>query len=296
MEANQMNDDEIKGILYFSNGANLIKYDFSTKKKEIIFQQGEKSELGKKITNITYPVYLKSKNRILFLGMTPYPYHNYIFESDLDLKNMKQYRKVNNIDALSLSPDESMIAYNRHPNKLAIKQYDDLENDGSGERTLADNLFSPTLWLSNTELIYGSTDNAVVKVNMQRNEQQILIKNAFCGSVSPNGTHILAFFSSNKTSYSYIYLYELSSSKWRVIIKGSKQQVSSPEIWSPDEKYFIFTKLRGLKFTFNIRKLWNDLVASLEERHDLYIYSLATGEEKKIIEDEVTRGGFWLKE
>lgn len=295
LEAKSMNDDQVNGVIYFSDGASLIRYNFSTKEKEVLFKQGENSELGKKLTNIEYPVYLKSKNRILFIGSTPYPdpNHNYIFESDLDLKNMKQYRNMNNVQALSLSPDESLLAYYRHPNKLVIKKYTDLERDNH-EKVVADNLLvsSRPLWLSNTVIVYNSIDNKMLKLDIQSSEQQIMKNNTFCSSISPDGKYILAFFSDNKNSY--IDLYDLNSSNWKVIVKGAKQQVSSPEIWAPDGKRFVFTKLRGLIRTFNIRRLLNDLVASLEERHDLYIYSLNTGEESKIIEDELTFGGFWI--
>lgn len=283
-DANEINSNELKGVVYFSDGGSLIKYDFSVNKSEMLFKYREESELGKRITHITYPSYLKNKNRIIFVG-SKYP-DDYIFESDLNLENWKKYANTKIVQVLSVSPDENTIAYYKHPNELVIKKYEDLEKDGQ-EQIVAENIANSSgmLWLSNTELVFNSIDKNIIKVDINDSKQQILIKGAYMDAVSPDKKFILC---SNKDSIS---LYNCNTHELR-LLKKTKGMFRSIDVWSPDGKYLLFSKLREVKFTLNIFKFWDNLLA---EYQDLYAYRITTGEEIKLLDNSNLFGGFWLE-
>jgi hypothetical protein len=281
-EANFMNNGGVAGVTYFSNGTDLIKYDFLRKNKEFLFKYGEKSGLGDRITHITYVAWLKSKKKILFVGSNTIT--SFIFEADLDLKNWKEYVNTQNIRDLALSPDENMIAYYKYPNNVVIRRYEDLEKAGF-EQTIARNAFSAPLWISNFELVYNSADKNIVKINIKNGEQQILVNNLFVDSISPDKRHLLC---SDRNS---IFLYDIDSSQLKLLKRGDDLFQSSPSVWSPDGKHFLYSKFQHVKFTINVIKYMNGLTA---EKKDVCMYSLTTGKDEILLENEkMPFGGFW---
>ncbi len=283
--ANRMSYGKPVGVVYFSNGSDLIKYDFSSKKKEVLFRFHEESELGKKITQLTYSAYLRGKRKILFIGLKNLS-ERHIFESDLNLRNWKEYATTENIGDMSLSPDEKVIAFYRHPNKAIIKKYADLEKEGC-ERIVATDASARPIWVSNSELVYYSKAKNIVKLDVDSGVQLTLAKDVFPESVSPDGKYMLC---SKKDS---IYLYDVSHLQLRLLKKGGGLYNSSPDIWSWGGRYFLYSKYQKVKLTFNLFKYMNDLIA---ERQDVWVHCIATGADEKILENEKAPfGGFWLE-
>jgi Tol biopolymer transport system component len=286
LEAKQVNSDEAKGVVYFSNGADLIKYDFSSKKEEKLFRYREDSELGKRITNVTYSAYLKNNSKILFIGSSASSELR-LFEADLDLKNWKEYTNTKDVGNFSISPDEKIIAYYRYPNKIAIKKYGDLEKEGC-EKIVATAAFARPLWISNSELVYYSMTNSIVRVDINSGVQLTLANNFFPESISPDKKYMLC---SSKDSIS---LCDISTFQLKLLVKNQYLYGSSPNIWSPDGKYFLYSKFQKVKLSLNIVKYMNDLTA---EKRDIYVYCLTTGKEEKMLKDEdACFGGFWLND
>ncbi len=287
IEANQTNDAKLKGVVYFSNGSELMKYDFSNKKKITLFTKShEESNLNNAITDISYPAYLKSKDKMLFIGIKDV-IADRVFESDLDLKNWREYTSTQGIGDLSISPDEKMVAYYRYPNKLVIRKYEDLGKEDS-EKIVAENASTGgmPLWISNSEIIFHSKTNDIVKVDMNNGAQLILVKNLFPESISPDKNHMLC---SNNDS---IYLYDIATSQLKQLQKSMYLYHSSPCIWSPDGQYFIYSKGRKIGLTINVYEFINSLTAEIR---DVYVYCPATGKEVKILDNErASFGGFWL--
>lgn len=152
-------------------------------------------------------------------------------------------------------------------------------NGGTG--TLNFTLAESTDWF---EISKTSGSVTADKADITQNgEQQIIAKDVFFCSISPNKKYILCI---DKDS---IYSYNVNNSQLNLLMKDKNSYYLSADIWSPDGKYFLFTKLRKVKFTFNIFKYWNDMVAEIR---DLYVYCLTTGEEKKLLIIEISSAGF----
>lgn len=288
IEAEEMEYDGPTGTVYFSNGADLIKYNFDTNEETKLFKYREKSELGKIITNVSFVQ--RCKDKILFTGQMLSK--DWLFEADFTLRNWKQYNEMGYPATFSVSPDGNAIAYCIALQKLVIQQYIDLNKENRG-LVIANNTntFIRPLWISNEELLYYSTDKAMIKINITNSQQQVLSVKYVPLDITHDRRYVLCF--DNLPDHTNIYLYDLVSNQ-AMLVKKSDMSLLCVGIFSPDDRYFLFSKDRRLEFSWNIFKLLKNFNDATGLPRDMYVYDLKTNKEIKMPGFDYSVGGFWL--
>jgi hypothetical protein len=308
-KADEIPDERLTGVVYFSGGADLAKCNFITNEKQTLFKFMEESRLGNEITNTEYPVYLKSKNKMLFKGYGYGAGAQWLFESNLNLQHWKKYERTRSLRTFALSPDEQWIVYSqfKSPGQLLIKRYEDLEKQGH-ERAISEPFlahWSPPIWISNHELVYNTardevlkegseivyqtTEDRVIKFDLRNGSREVLTTDVDARGISPDKKFILC------ANLDEIYLYDLERAELKKVVSNIGSQASY--LWSPDGQYFLFSRIRDVKFTWNFVAFFSEV---LGQDYDIYAYHLPTGTERKVPElhdhPKPRLGGFWLKE
>ncbi|MFA5164179.1 MAG: hypothetical protein WC481_01255 [Candidatus Omnitrophota bacterium] len=294
---NVSEDDDItavqapRGLLIYSEGANLYKYDFGTKKEKSLFSQKKAIESHKDISNVTYPNYLKPKNRIVFIGYDGPIGKGRIFECNIDGKNWLEIKDSDNIKQLFVSPDGSKFSFGRqikpqgkggtglpkdYRYQLVVKDYNGSGIDGH-ERIIADDYSGRgCFWQSNDTMLYSDIDSNTVKVVLKTGDKKIAIKGLEPVGMSNDGELLLCADRKN--------IYLVYTDNYAPIwLKKINQGVSHRFVLSPDKRYLVYSKLRALELFI------------LAETKDLWLYDLNTDKEKLLIKGASLFSGFWIE-
>ncbi|MDD5756932.1 MAG: hypothetical protein PHR23_06595 [bacterium] len=280
-----------KGVFIYSTGANLLKYDFSTEKEELLFSQEEGIKSHKDISNVIYPNYLKSKNRIVFVGYDGPIGKGRIFECDIDGKNWLEVKASENIKQLFISPDGSKISFGRYIKpqgkgktalpkdyryQLVIKDYNGLD-DNSYERVIADDYSGRgCYWQSNDAILYSDVNSNTVKIALKTGDKSIAVKGLEPVGISYDGKLLLCADRKN--------IYSVNTDSYTpILLKKFNPGVNRGFVLSPDKRYLIYSKLRAFELFI------------LAETKDLWLYDLNTNKEKLLIKSNSLYSGFWIE-
>ncbi len=280
-----------RGMFIYSDGANLLRYDFSTEKEELLFSQKEAIASNKDISNVIYPNYLRSENRIVFIGYDGPIGRGRIFECDIGCKNWLEIKNSDNIKQLFISPDGRIISFGRYIKpqgkgkmtlpkdyryQLVIKNYNDLDNK-SDERIIADDYSGRgCVWKSNDTILYSDINSNTVKIALKTGDKSIAIKGLEPVGMSNDGELLLC------TDRKKVYLVD-TDNYMPILLKKINLRGSSKFVLSPDKRYLIFSKLRAFEPFI------------LAETKDLWLYDLDTNEEKRLIKGASLFSGFWME-
>jgi hypothetical protein len=280
-----------KGVFIYSDGANLNRYDFSTEKMELLFSQKEAFESHKDISNVTYPNYLKSKNRIVFVGYDGPIGKGRIFECDIDGKNWLEIKDSDGIKQLFVSPDGRKISFGRfmkpqvkdkialpkdYRYQLVVKDYNGLDND-SDELIIADDYSGRgCFWQSNDVILYSDINSNTVKIALKTGDKNIAVKGLEPVGISYDGKLLLCADRKN--------IYSVNTDSYTpVLLKKFNPGVNHGFVLSPDKRYLIYSKLRVFELFI------------LAETKDLWLYDLNTDKEKLLIKSDSLLSGFWME-
>ena len=268
--------DDLKGDIFYSRGVPIMQYRFGAgeQPKKIVPDETAK----KKIYNAYWPSLLKKQNRLLFIGCQIVR-GCYLFESDLDGSNLIEYSNMHNVSNLSVSPNGEKIAFHRHPNKLVVKKYNDLNKSG-GEQIVAEDFFdNPCIWESNESILYCDLNWDTIRLDLKSGKKEVVIKGLAPGAISGDGELLLCTDIGGKG----IYLVKTKNYGEKTLLKKFHFTLRThlPFIWAPDKRHFIFC--RGRLF-------------DLSETYDLWVYSLETGKAKRLIKNSCLFGGFWREQ
>jgi len=192
------------------------------------------------------------------------------------LETKHQPKKIVEGQAPSINTNGSMLAYYRHPNELWVFALE------TGERRkiandIADNY--PAVWYSENDLLYSTKENRLVTINSTIGVKKYTgIEGVAPSALSHKKGKVLCSSDARK-----IYLYSPDINKLEVI-KESSFSIGSSFVWSPGGDSFLYTRQTFFK------------QLQLNEGHDLFLYSLKNGKEKKILEDVALFGGVLIPE
>ncbi len=154
----------------------------------------------------------------------------------------------------SLSPDGQWLAYYLHPNKLwiinlesrqTIKIADDINN------------YQPPVWVSNNRILYNSTTNQLVSLDIIKGEKLITgYKGVIPGALSPDGKRVLC------TGSNKIYIYTVDTNSLETIKESNSLSIDNKVIWRPDGKSFLY-----------LRQTWANQLR-FSEGDGLFLFSL----------------------
>ena len=274
--------DELRGSVFYSTGADLYKYDFSTGGRKVLFNRKEGLASNREISNAVFPNYLKSKNKIALIGYG-ITYGSSLFECDLNGNNWKEYKNLKNIGELSISPDETKFAFHRHPNQLIIREYKDLEKDDAEKIIAEDSCRWPCLWKSDEEIFYYDINENTVLVNIKSGERTVVFKGVRPTAISKDGKHLI--YKSEEGNKNKIYLVDLTNYSKRPLMQ-SRLFYSGFFIWSPDGRYFLFNK------TSFFRSLIYAFMGA--DARDIWIYDIKTGKKQIFEKNASFHNGFWV--
>ncbi len=280
-----------RGVFVYSDGANLLKYDFGTEKEELLFSQEEGIKSHKDISNVIYPNYLRSKNRIVFVGYDGPIGRGRIFECDIDGKNWLEVKASDNIKQLFISPDGSKISFGRYIKpqgkgktalpkdyryQLVIKDYNGLD-DNSYERVIADDFSGRNcFWQSNDAILYSDVNSNTVKMALKTGDKSIAVKGLEPVGMSNDGELLLCADRKN--------IYSVNTDSYiPVLLKKFNPGVNRGFVLSPDKRYLIYSRLRAFELFI------------LAETKDLCLYDLNTNKEKLLIKGTSLLSGFWIE-
>lgn len=280
-----------KGVLFYSSGANLYKYDFNSGEEQVLFDQRKGLASQKEISSVDWPSYLKSKNKIILEGYG-FTYQSRIFECDLNGNNWIEYENPKNLHTLSISPDGTKIVFGRfikspdtskivlpkdYRYQLVIKEYADLNKNG-GEQVVVEDFcgYPPCVWESNDVILYSDSNWNTIRFDLKSEEKKVVLKGLAPIGVSKDRELLFCSDSSSER----IYLVK-KGDYIPILLKKFNSSISWQIILSPDNRYFVFTKTR---------------IFSLSEKKDTWLYDLKKGKERLLIKEaSIAGGGFWLE-
>lgn len=276
---------KLTGVFYYrvAGGGEIMKYDFLEAKAE-------------KILPIDGHFFDNSGFIFSFSTLTPSPYRTFrLTKYNLKGEIIEEWELPTTHPiwwscTSSLSPDQNLVAGMREivPSqfdrfKLVVSPLNRLD-----EKVIAEDLGgSGMVWISNTELLYKDINGETFQIDINtKKKQKFGFKGIFIGPLSPDGKYRLC---SKKHSPFYeldaIYLLHVPDMKLNKLTRFPG--FGGGGIWSPDSKYFIFSKL--------IHPLISLLHGNFE-MEDVYVYSLEHKRAYQLFEDTFLGGGVWLKE
>ncbi len=283
--------DNVKGNLYYSDGANLYKYDFNSKVICELFSQKKAIESNKDVSNVVYPNYLKISNKIVFIGYSgPLGTHN-IYESNLEMNQWTENKILTDIKQFSISPDGDKIAYGRL--KMNLTNCEDvLPKDyryelfvvsfkmraSESHRMVTDDYSGfGCFWQTNDILLYRDLDSNTVRCDLRTGEKRAVLEGFSPVGISNDGAMLLC------TKKNAIFTV-MSDTYTPVLAKKINGYNGSGCIVSPDKKYFIFSKIRSFELPVT------------SETKDVWIYNLNDNSEELLIKGGgPIFGGFWIE-
>lgn len=283
--------DNIKGILYYSDGANLYKYYFNSNVACELFSQKKAIEINKDVSNIVYPNYLKSSNKIVFIGYRgPLSTYN-IYESDLEMKQWTESKCLTGIKHFCISPNGNKIAYGRlnmdltdnkgilpkdYRYELFIVNYKIGANES--EKMITD-IYSGfgCFWQTNDILLYRDFNLNIVRYDLRTGDKRTVLSGFSPVGISNDGTMLLC---AKKNAIFTV----MTDTYTPILVKTINGYNASECIVSPDKKHFIFSKIRSFELPFT------------SETKDVWIYNLKENKEELLIEGGGSIfGGFWIQ-
>lgn len=283
--------DSIRGVLFYSDGASLYEYEFNSGNAVVLFSQKEAIETKNKVSNVIYPNYLKSSNRIAFIGYGGPLSTFHVYESDLEMKLWTDNIKLEGIKQLFVSPDGDKIAFGRlktdmvngknvlpkeYKYELLVVSY----NPGAGEPEIlvSDNYSGyGCLWQTKDVLLYRDRSSNTVRYDLRTGENKEVLREFTPVGVSNDGKMLLC------AKKNTIFVIESDSYKsvMKIALKGYNSSIC---VISPDKRYFIFSKIRPFEFPVT------------SETKDIWIYDLKTNNERLLIRGGGSIfGGFWIE-
>ena len=270
---------ELKGILYYREaGDGIFKYNFLEDKLEKTLLKGT--------------IY----NEFIFLSLpleeSP-PYRTFrLRKYNLKGKIIEEWELPTTHPMWgscnqALSPNQRLVARVRKINRGQFYRLVVSPLNRLYEEVITEDLgYSGIVWISNTDLLYIDINNELIQINISTKEKQKLgYKEISPDALSPDGKYVLCSKDSPFYELCAIYLLHVQDMKLTKLTRcgGTPRNF----IWSPDGKYFIFSKYRHPLIS---------LLQGLLEMEDVYVYSFEHKKAYRLIESTYLSGGFWLEE
>lgn len=281
------------GVIYFSDGASIEKFDLVTRKRQEIIPWLDHE--GRYESNSIFPSYLAEENKMLFFRSYVWPRKHELVSFNFETQKEEDVQELNHpINAFSVSPDGQWLAYlfgnlspdltaqqlKPSPLQLVIRN---LKN--KDVRVVVDNVdpaLGLPLWISNEELLYLHISGHIMSIDIISNiKKDIDFKGFQPCAVSADRTKILMIERKSNLETS-IYVLDMVRGKVDFIKKIYYFSLEGAFIWSPDGKSFIYT-----------RQSWSNSLP-FNETGNLYWYDLETKKEVKLANRISLYGGFWL--
>lgn len=196
-----------------------------------------------------------------------------IYRISLLAVNQEPRKLIDNARYPSLSPNNNLLAFYRHPNQLWIYS---LKNMSAQKAAIDFAKYQPCVWVSSTQLIYIDSNNELIMFDVPKGEKH---KTGYSGIVpgalSPDGKKVLCGSSDGKKIYFYFPL----SNKIEPIKENRFRSMGTSFIWLPDGSGFLFTM-----------QPWSNFLR-LNESRDLFLYMLSEREETLLLGKTALFGG-----
>jgi hypothetical protein len=229
-------------------------------------------------SHVYWPSYDEEKDLIYFVAKDSHDQElrTNIYRFSFLSQNKEPIRLIINARHPSLSPDNNLMAFYRHPNQLWIQRLEEIN-----ERKVASDIanYQPCVWVSNTRLLYVNISNNLILLDLAKGEKQKTGFNSIVpGALSPNGKKVLCGSSDGKK----IYYYSPFSNELKLIKENKFRSIGTSFIWLPD----------GTGFFFTMQK-WSNIL-SFNESRDLFVYTLSDQKETFLVEKIALFGGVFL--
>jgi hypothetical protein len=227
---------------------------------------------------VYWPSYDKVKETIYFVaksildqGADPN-----IYSISLLASNQEPRKMIDNARHPSLSPNNSLLAFYRHPNQLWIQSLVDM----NAQKAVSDFAnYQPCVWVSNTHLLYIDLANEMVFLDASKNEKHKTGYNGIVpGALSPDGKKVLCASSDGMK----LYFYFLLSNELKLIKESKFRSMGTSFIWLPDGRGFLFTM-----------QTWSNILR-FNESSDLFLYMLSEKEETLLLGKTALFGGAFI--
>ena len=229
-------------------------------------------------SHVYWPSYDEEKDLIYFVAKDSHDQESKtnIYRISFLSLNQDPVRLVINARHPSLSPDNNIMAFYRHPNQLWIQRIGEIN-----ERKVVSDIvnYQPCVWVSNTHLLYVNLSNDMVLLDLAKSEKKKTGFNSIVpGALSPNGKKVLCGSSDGKK----IYYYSPISNELKLIKENKFRSIGTSFIWLPDGTGFFFT----MQTWFNILRF--------NESRNLFLYTLSDQKETFLVEKIALFGGAFL--
>jgi hypothetical protein len=256
---------------------------FSGVLQKCILKEDRISIAGKILNNdswshVYWPSYDEEKESIYFVAkskLVPDANPN-IYSISLLALNQEPKKLIDNARFPSLSPNNNILAFYRHPNQLWIQI---LKNMNPQKVAIDFANYQPCVWVSNTHLLYIDSNNQLVMFDVSKGEKQKTgYSGIIPGALSPDGKKVLC----GSTDGMKIYFYFPLSNNIKPIKESKFRSMGTSFIWLPDGSGFLFT-----------RQTWSNIVRFNESR-DLFLYILNGRDETLLLEKTALFGGAFI--
>jgi hypothetical protein len=246
--------------------------------------QGDRISIAGNILNndkwshVYWPSYDGKKESIYFVAKSGLDQdaNTNIFSISLLAPNQEPKKLIDNARYPSLSPNNNLLAFYRHPNQLWIQS---LKNMNAQKAASDIASYQPCVWVSNTHLLYIDSNNELVLFDVPKGEKQKTRYSGIVpGALSPDGKKVLCGSSDGKKIYFYFPL----SNKIEPIKESKFRSMGTSFIWLPDGSGFLFTM-----------QTWSNILR-LNESRDLFLYMVNEREETLLLSKAALFGGAFI--
>ena len=229
-------------------------------------------------SHVYWPSYDEEKKLIYFVAIDNHDQElrTSIYRISFLSLNRDPIRLVVNARHPSLSPDNNLMAFYRHPNQLWIQRL-----EGMSEKKVVSDIvnYQPCVWVSNTHLLYANLANNLVLLDLNKGKKQETGYNRIVpGALSPDGKKVLCGSSDGKK----IYFYSPVSNELTLIKENKFRSIGTSFLWLPDGDGFLFTM-----------QTWSNILRFNESR-DLFLYEFSEQKETFLLGKTALFGGTFL--
>lgn len=256
---------------------------FSGVLSKVIFQQNKISTIenvlnDEKLINAYWPSYDEENKILYFVARDKLEQRagTNIYRISLPPIDQEPIKLIDNARHPSLSPDNKLLAFYRHPNQLWVYS---IENRKFQKAVINIANYQPCVWISNTSLLYIDLDNDLLLFDVSKGEMQKTdFSNIVPGALSPDGKKVLCGSSDGMK----IYFYFPFSNELEVIKESKIRSMGTTFVWLPCGDGFLFTM-----------QTWSNLL-KFDESRALYLFNLSDKEESFLLDKIALFGGTYI--
>lgn len=239
--------ENLSGYIEIWFDYSIKQIDLSTGKSEEIFTKDRNINIKNFV--IAFDVAPDGKVRVLSTtGSIDNPPRLLIYKKDD--KSLKTIIEKTFLGYPSFSPDGKFIAYLFTPYKkqgINWKNYNYLyiiKTDGSAEKQIPKllcDLSKPSWFPDGKKIAIGSKDQGISIIDVDTSTVKIIIDTGTTPSVSHQGKKIVYLSEEASDGSVSVLIYDIETKKTKTIVKELFTKSEWPLVWSPDDKYILYT-------------------------------------------------------